>query len=59
MENDLKCTDEQRAFLNALRADGCMNMLGAGVVLEDAFDLTKHEARKVLADWMMTYKSGD
>ena len=42
-------------FLEAIRKDGKINMMGAGKVLEDAFDLNKVEARTILASWMHSY----
>lgn len=39
-------------FLNRLRESGAVNMFGATPHLEQAFDLTKRDARKVLMEWM-------
>ena len=39
-------------FLNRLQESGETNMFGASPFLACAFSLQKHEARKVLAEWM-------
>ena len=44
------------AFLESLRDSGVTNMFGAGPYLEEAFDLSRSEARKVLVSWMESYK---
>lgn len=46
-------TNEQRTFLNELRESGAINMWGAGPFLQEAFDLERDEARKVLVNWML------
>jgi hypothetical protein len=45
-------TEEHRIFLDELRGDGTINMFGARPHLMDEFGLEKHEASKVLSDWM-------
>ena len=42
-------------FLVALRDSGATNMFGATPYLQDAFDLSKSEARKILAEWMKSF----
>ena len=42
-------------FLDELRASGKTNMFAAGSFLEEAFDLSESDARKILADWMRSY----
>ena len=39
-------------FLIELRASGITNMLGAGPYLQDAFDISRIEAKKITIDWM-------
>lgn len=42
-------------FLDDLRESGDINMFGAAPVLQEVFDLSKHEARAVLSDWMKQF----
>jgi hypothetical protein len=39
-------------FLNRLRESGETNMYGASPYLQEEFGYRKHEARKILTDWM-------
>ena len=43
---------EEFAYLDGLRESGETNMFGAGIYLMWEFGLERHEARKILADWM-------
>jgi hypothetical protein len=43
-------------FLNQLRRSGQINMFGAGPVLEEVYDLKRHEARAIVVEWMKQYK---
>ena len=43
-------------YLELLRDSGVTNMFGAGPYLEEAFGLSRSEARKVLISWMESYK---
>ena len=45
-------------FLVALRDSGATNMFGATPYLQDAFGLSKSEARKILAEWMKSFNEG-
>jgi len=47
--------DEALEYLDGLRETGITNMYGAGEYLERKFDLTKGDARKILAHWMETF----
>jgi len=47
--------EEYFEYLNTLRETGVTNMFGAAPYLEQAFDLKRTEARKVLAEWMNQY----
>jgi hypothetical protein len=42
-------------FLTVLRDSGKTNMFGAAPYLQQVFDLSKSEARKVLAEWMKSF----
>jgi hypothetical protein len=39
-------------FLNNLRDSGVTNMFGAAPYLQEEFDLSRQEAREILAEWM-------
>jgi hypothetical protein len=43
-------------FLDDLRESGITNMWGAGVYLQEVFEVTKIEARDVMLEWMKTFK---
>lgn len=43
-------------YLELLRDSGVTNMFGAGSYLEEAFDLSRSEARKVLVSWMESFE---
>ncbi len=46
-------TQEQHfQFLDALRKTGVVNMFGAAQYLEEAFDLSRADAKRALAAWM-------
>ena len=42
-------------FLDELRESGDTNMFGAGVYIENAFDVDGPAARKLLGEWMRTF----
>jgi len=42
-------------FLVLLRNSGATNMYGAGQYLEEAYDLSREEARKILVAWMKSF----
>ncbi len=42
-------------YLDDLRESGVTNMYGAGVYLQDSFDISKVRARKILTRWMETF----
>lgn len=48
--------DEVNEYLDDLRKSGITNMFGAGPYVEDAFDLDKATARKMLGEWMRTFE---
>ena len=43
-------------YLESLRKSGVTNMFGAAQFLEDQFELSRQEAKKVLLDWMQSYQ---
>ena len=42
-------------FLDELRAEGSINMIGARPYLAEAFGLDKGESASVMAQWMRTF----
>jgi len=42
-------------YLDTLRETGVVNMFGAAPVLQEAFDMTRADARAILKEWMETY----
>ena len=47
--------DEVFFFLDGLRASGDTNMWGAGIYLEQVFDMNKSQAKHYLLEWMRTF----
>ena len=43
-------------YLEKLRQSGKINMMGAAQYLQDEFNLSKVEARKILMDWFKLNK---
>ena len=54
-----KTDNEYWIFLENLRRSGKVNMYGAAPFLTECFDIDKHEARKILGDWMKNYNPDD
>ena len=48
--------EEAFLFLDALRESGVTNMFGATPYLQEEFDISGKEARKILVEWMETFK---
>jgi hypothetical protein len=46
--------DKEQAlhYLNELRDSGVVNMLGAGAYLQEAFDLSRNEAKQIVVWWI-------
>lgn len=44
-------------FLDAIRATGKINMMGAGVYVEQEFDVTTKGARRLWMYWMETFST--
>lgn len=42
-------------FLDDLRESGVTNMFGAGPYLQDAFGLSRLDARSIVIEWMETF----
>ena len=55
----MKTTNKYWIYLENLRRSGVTNMFGARPYLEEAFDLSKQEAGKILSDWMKNYNPDD
>lgn len=57
MENQNKPEVEEMylAFLDSIRDDGKINMMGAGYYLADYFNLSRKESSRILQYWMNTY----
>ena len=47
---------EEFEYLNTLRESGVTNMFGASPYLQQAFDISKNEAKTILALWMNSFK---
>lgn len=43
-------------YLESLRRSGVTNMFDAGIYLQDEFDLSRQDAKKVLLEWMQSYQ---
>ena len=43
-------------YLDALRDSGVTNMFGAGPYLQEAFGLSRWEAKDVVLAWMQTFR---
>ena len=52
MEED---REEMFEFLDDLRESGETNMFGAGPYVQEAFGLSRSDARKVVIEWMGTF----
>ena len=44
------------SYLETLRESGVTNMFGATTYLMDEFQLNKHEAKKILLEWIKSYE---
>jgi len=47
--------EEMFDYLDTLRETGVVNMFGATPYVQEAFDLTKQEAKAILKEWMENY----
>ena len=57
MKGEMKMENLEKYFeyLEQLRRSGITNMFGATIYLEQDFDLTHDEAKRILLAWMRTY----
>ena len=56
MENIMEKYFEEFEYLNTLRDSGVTNMFGAAPYLQEAFDLSRNEAKEILLAWMNSFK---
>jgi hypothetical protein len=47
--------EEMFVYLDNIRESGKINMFGAGPYLQDAFGLSRYEAKDILLEWMSTF----
>ena len=47
--------DEVNVFLDRLRETGLINMFGAPAYVQEAFEVSKSEARTYVTNWMDTF----
>jgi hypothetical protein len=47
---------EHKNYLEFLQESGVTNMFGAGAYLQNEFGLSRHDAKKVLLEWMGSYR---
>ena len=48
-------TSEEKTYLDELRKSGVTNMWGAGLYLQDEFNLDEREADEVFQEWKRTF----
>jgi len=53
---EIKYDKKYYIYLDHLRESGVTNMFGAAPYIQSAFNLSKKEARDILADWMETFE---
>lgn len=47
--------EEMFVYLDNIRETGKINMFGAGPHLQDAFGLSRYEAKDIVLEWMNTF----
>ena len=47
--------EEYFVYLDNIRESGAINMFGAAPYLQDAFGLSRYEAKDILLEWMDTF----
>jgi hypothetical protein len=47
--------EEYFVYLDDIRESGAINMFGAAPYLQDAFSLSRYEAKDILLEWMDTF----
>ena len=55
MVHDEELLKECFEYLDRLRESGVTNMFGCGPYLQEAFELSKYEARDIALAWMKQY----
>lgn len=55
MVHDGELLKECFEYLDQLRESGVTNMYGCGPYLQEAFELSKYEARDIAIEWMKQY----
>lgn len=56
MEENKILTQEHRDYLIELRDSGETNMWGAAPYIEQRFDVTRQEAKRILVEWIQSFK---
>lgn len=49
-------TNEHKVYLEALRDSGVTNMWGAAPYIQDRFDVSYADSKKILVEWIDTFK---
>lgn len=47
--------EEVFTFLDSLREWGGVNMFGAGLYVQEAFEVNRREAQNLVSEWMRTF----
>jgi len=59
MKQKIEWTEELKEqvfrFLDVIRESGSMNMFGSGPVVQEAFDVDRHQAKELVLEWMETF----
>jgi hypothetical protein len=53
--SDFYLQDEVNLFLDRIRESGAINMFGAAPYVQEAFGISKKEAKELLLNWMDTF----
>ena len=54
-----KTTNKYYIYLEWLRRSGITNMFGATPYLQEAFNLSRSQAKSILLEWMQNYNPDD
>jgi hypothetical protein len=59
MTKKIELTEELKeqvfGFLDAFRLTGHINMFGSGPLVQEAFDVDRHQAKALVLEWMETF----
>ena len=59
MTKKIELTEELKeqvfGFLDAFRETGHINMFGSGPLVQEAFDVDRHQAKELVLEWMETF----